>query len=321
VNAELRLQHAYQYDITPLLHAHIRERHRYDGNVVLEFAGPTGTGKSSCMLGLMETHHGLRGAVQRDGPEALQNRLSVDLQELPQKLKPLGKGDAVCMDEQFHLMGEGAETRVKTMRNLEDTLRGTGISIYYASPGARNNHDASQGILTTTTWSPPVLRDGATGRMMTRFLFSLSIYGEPALPLGTVTLPWCSPEVFAAYSPIKAYQLDRTRMGVFHSDARAHEHIVKRLFDTPEVLAKIRVLGKPDRGQLKRLLTYYGPSMSTDERDALATEIEDMLTILRDARDKFDDIYHWTPTQNMIDIATRGATTTLSKKGAGITGY
>lgn len=306
MDERIRFAQAMQYDITEILHRHIAERRRYDGNVVLEFAGPTGSGKSSCMLGLMERHNGLREAIQRQGPEAVRRRLSIDLQDLSTKLEGLTRGDAVCMDEQLHLVGEGAETALKLMRNLEDTLRGTGIDIYYASPGARDNHDASQGILQSIAWSPAILRDGERGRGATRFLYSVSLLGGFPIPLGTVTLPWCSPETYAAYKPIKQDQLARTLRGQFHHDGRAFEHIVRQLFTNGDVLARIRIKGRPSRQDLRRYIIRFARSLSTSELDNLVNEIEEMMDILRDAPTQFETLYGWKAPEAMEQIARFG---------------
>lgn len=299
----IRLLLAMQRDLTGLLHAHIRERRRYAGNVVMEIAGSTGSGKSSCMLGLMEKHNDLRAHVEREGVLALRKRLSIDLQDLPHKLNGLQAGDAIAMDEQLHLVGEGAETALKTMRNLEDTLRGTMIDIYYASPGARDTHDASQGMLEAISTSPPVRRQGQPGLKRTRFLFSIGFNGRPAIPLGVVDLDWASPPVFEAYSIIKRENLERTKSGQFHSSGSANLEAIKKLFETPQVLERLHAKVRPTKADWKRYLKWYAPSMSLSEADMTASEIEDMLLVLRDDESRFPRIWGFAPTPNMRLVA------------------
>lgn len=300
----VRLSLAMQRDITHLLHAQVQERRRYGGNVVLEFAGPTGFGKSSCMLALMERHNGLTDHVRREGVEAIRKRLSIDLQDLPHKLEFLSAGDAIAMDEQLHLVGEGANTAMKIMCNLEDTLRGTMIDIYYASPGTRENHDASQGILQAISVSPTKLRFGAEGKRGTKFLYSLGLGGSEAIPLGIVNLPWASAEVYAAYSIIKNENLERTKKNQFHSSGEAHDKSIKKLFETPGLLARLRIRANPTRSDWKRYLKRYAPSMSIAETDMLAGELEEMLTCLRFEPTQFPRIWGWEATDVMKRVAT-----------------
>lgn len=303
INDAMRYALAMQRDLTPLLHRHIRERRKYEGNVVLEFAGPTGFGKSSCMLSLMEQHNGLTRVVREGGVEGLRKRLGIDLQDLPHKLEGLTAGDAVCLDEQLHLVGEGSETALKTLRNLEDTLRGTMIDIYFASPAQRDDHDASQGVLQAMSVSPPILRDGQRGRMSTKFLYSLGLHGYDAIPLGLVTIPWCSAEVFAAYSVIKRENLERTKKHQFHGSGEANDQSIKKLFEVPALQARLRVNPNPTKADWRRYLKRYAPSMSIAEADMTATELEEMMTCLRQHPDAFVLIWEWEPSQAMRDAA------------------
>lgn len=291
-----RLLLALRRDITPLLHAHIRERHRYEGNAVLEFAGSTGSGKSSAMLGLMERHNNLAKHVQAGGVSALRARLSIDLQDLPTKLSRLGPGDGVAMDEQLHLVGEGAETAMKNLRNMEDTLRGTMIDLYFASPGRRADHDASQGFMESLGASPVTLRAGKPGLKRTRFLFSMGMAGRPALPLGTVDLDWASPTVFEAYSHLKRENLERTKRGVFHSTAGANLDAIQRVFENPQFIERLRAKnGKMSAADWRRALKWYAPSMSNAERDMTIGEIEDMLQVLQESPHRFPRIWNMEP--------------------------
>ncbi|MFA5862796.1 MAG: hypothetical protein WDA16_13980 [Candidatus Thermoplasmatota archaeon] len=299
----IRYALAHEKDISDIFHAHIQERRRYGGNVVLEFVGPTGSGKSSCMLGLMERHNGLLEKIRSEGPSAMRNRLSIDLQELPGKLEKLTAGDAVALDEQLHLAGEGATTALKMMRNLEDTLRGTMIDIYFASPGTRTGHDASQGVLEAISWSPPILRDGAPGLARTKFIVWLGLNGNEAIPLGYIDLPWASPDVFAAYKPIKEENLERTKRGQFHQTGEASDAIIRRLFETPALLERLHIRARPTKADWKRYLQRYAPTMSIAERDFLSAELEEMMLCLRDEPTRFQRIWGWEPTENMRRVA------------------
>lgn len=299
-------------DITTLLHKQIAERRRYGGNMVLEFAGATGGGKSSCMLGLMERHNGLREVVEAGGVEALRGHLSIDLSELPAKLEHLKSGQAIAMDEQLHLVGEGAETAYKLLRNVEDTLRGTMIDLYFVSPGKRDNHDASQGYLEALSQSPIQLRDGRPGRRMTRFLYHIALGGLDPLPLGVVDLPWCGPTVFAAYDVIKKENLERTRRAQFTAAAAVNVEVVKRIFEAQGFQARLRHNLRPTKTDLKRYVrAYAGTSISISEQDTIASEIAEMLDVLRDSKEDFPTIWAFEPTAAMLKVATH----TDDKKG------
>lgn len=298
---------AMQRDITPLVHQQIELRRRYGGNVVFEFAGPTGVGKSSCMLGLMEKHNRLARIVDQDGVDGLRRHISIDLQELPTKLENLKPGDAIAMDEQLHLVGEGAETAMKTLRNLEDTLRGTQIDLHFASPGRRDNHDASQGFLEATAFSPPKLPDGEKGRLQTRFLYHLGLGGTKPIPLGYVDLDWCSPKVFQAYTQIKDENLERTRRAQFTSTNPVNNEAIKRIFDNEAFQARMRHNLRPTKTELKKYVRLYaGTSLSQAEGEALASEIEEMLDVLRDHEADFPLIWSFPPTESMRKVAGRG---------------
>lgn len=306
-DAKNRRAAALARDVTPLIHKQIEERRRYGGNVVLEFAGPTGFGKSSSMLGLMERHNRLADIVNTGGVDALRRHISIDLQELPGKLEHLQAGDAIAMDEQLHLVGEGSETAVKTLRNLEDTLRGTQIDLHFASPGKRDNHDASQGYLEAVSMSPIKLRDGARGRLATRFLYFLGLGGYDPIPLGYVDMPWCTPKVFDAYSIIKKENLDRTRRAQFTNATANNVDVIKRVFDHPAFQARLRHNLRPTKTDMRRYVRQYaGTSLSMAETDAIASEMEEMLNVLRDDDEEFTQIWSFPPTPAMKKLAGRG---------------
>lgn len=293
-------------NVTPLIHKQIEERRRYGGNVVLEFAGPTGFGKSSSMLGLMEHHNRLADIVDAGGVEALRRHISIDLQELPGKLEQLQAGDAIAMDEQLHLVGEGSETAVKTLRNLEDTLRGTQIDLHFASPGKRDNHDASQGYLEAVSMSPVTQRDGKPGKKATRFLYFLGLGGYDPIPLGFVDLPWCGAKVFDAYSVIKKENLERTRRAQFTNATASNADVIRRVFDHPAFQARLRHNLRPTKTDMRRYVRLYaGTSLSMAETDAIASEMEEMLNVLRDDKDEFTQIWNFEPTESMLKLVGR----------------
>lgn len=296
-----RFMLALQRDITDLLHKHVEYRRRMAGNVVLEWTGPTGMGKSSCMLGFMERHNRLRDRVLAEGPEALRRRLTIDVADLAHKLPGLEPGDGLALDEQLHLVGEGSESAMKLLRNIEDTIRGTGVDVHWASPTVRD-HTTSQGVLEALCVRPP--RDGRGGS--TRFLYSLALGGTEAIPLGVVDLPWCSAEVFAAYGPIKRRNLERTATMQFHA-TDAHEETVRKLFENRavQILLKHR---EPKKTDWQLLLRRHSASMAVSEIATLASWLDYMWRILRFAPEDFREAFGWEPTTTMRQLADSGKT-------------
>lgn len=295
VDHAYRLIWAMTRDITEELHEQIEYRRKRAGNIVLEWCGPTGMTKSSCMMGLAERHNRLLDIVREGGPDALERHLTIDIAELPAKLPKLKRGEAILMDEQLSLVGEGSETARHLLSNLEDTIRQTGVDVHFASPGVREGHATSQGILEAIAVD--------YNKHTTRFLYSLA-YGTPRpLPLGVVELPWCSKEVYEAYKPIKERNLARTMRLQFHAAGEVDDGEVKSLFSNEKLRALLKHKARVTKTDWKRYIRRFLRSMSTSEADNMAGELEEMLSILRDAPADFVTIYGWEPTAEMQAVA------------------
>lgn len=280
VEARVRLMRALERNITSIVREHHAWRHAHNGNVVWEFCGPTGTGKSSCMLGLLERWNKVK-------PEALARHLTIDVPELPKLLPDIPNGSGVAVDEQTHAVGEGSVTQAKTLRNMEDQIRLSGIDIYWASPEAQD-HATSQGQFVAIASNYE--------QKYTRFLVYLD-----EIPLGYANLPWCSPAMWRAYEPLKRKNVDRALRALFHATSAMDDHI-KRLFENEGVRTASRVR-RLKTADWKRLLKRFAPSLSTTQMQSLAEEIEFMLETIATRRDDFEAIYGWQPTQPMIDAA------------------
>ena len=276
----IRLVLALQRNITGLVHEHHAYRHKHDGNVVWEFSGPTGMGKSSAMLGLMEWHNGVRA-------EDLEKHLTIDASRIPDLLPKLRKGSALAIDEQSQLVGEGSLTQVKLLRNVEDQIRATGVDVYWASPDSRD-HATSQGEFQAFQ----VHHD----KHYTRFLVWLN-----EIPLGYANLPWASAELWAAYRPIKARNVERAAKAAFNNPAGNDDHI-RRLFDVPAV-RRIATTRRVRVNDWRRLFRRFGSSVSTTQLQSIAEDIEFMLDTLSTRPDDFPEIFGWKPTPGMIDAA------------------
>lgn len=301
IEERARLNLALQRDITEYLHEQVDYRAMYEGNVCLEFSGPTGFGKSSTMLGFAERHNKLGDHVRSHGSQALRDRIAIDIGELPRMLPNLEARDAIMLDEQLLLVGENAKTHLALLRNMEETLRGTMIDLHYASPTTRD-HATSQGVLVAISNSPAHHTDGTKGRLSTTYLYYLALDGEP-LPLGTVTLPWCSPEVFRAYKDFKMENLERTKRMQFHSITAVTEATLEKLFEDERLAARVRAKRSLNKSDWARYIRAYGHSMSIAEVENTASELDEMVSIIKSGEDRyFRKIWGFDPPQAMVDV-------------------
>ena len=277
----LRILRALENNITTMVREHHAWRHKRNGNVVWEFSGPTGIGKSSCMLGLLENLNHVR-------PADLDKHLTIDVPELPTLLPGLRAGSGVAVDEQTHAVGEGSQTQAKVLRSMEDQIRLSGIDIYWASPESQD-HATSQGEFVAVAAN--------FDKHYTRFLVYLN-----EIPLGYANLPWCSSAMWAAYAPIKRRNVERALRATFQSTAALDEQI-RRLFETPAVrsAAGVRRLKVSD---WKRLLKRFAVSLNTSQVQTMAEEIDFMLETITSQPDQFEAIYGWQATPAMIDAAS-----------------
>ena len=284
IEAKVRLLRAFERNITGTVIRHHAWRHDHEGNVVWEFSGPTGTGKSSCMLGLMERLNHVQ-------PVALGEHITIDIPQLPQLLPKLSAGSAVAVDEQTHVVGEGSITQAKVLRSMEDQIRMSGVDIYWASPESQD-HATSQGEF--------VALGANYGRKYTRFLVYLN-----DVPLGYANLPWCSSEMWRAYQPIKRKNVQRAMRAAFHATDAADEQI-KRLFELDGVQSACRIR-RLKVSDWRRFIKRFSPSLGTAQVQTMAEEIDFMLETLATRPDEFVSIYGWEATPKMHDASTGGS--------------
>lgn len=305
-DAYVRLRKAFDRDITKTLDAQVKYRREHGGNIVIEWTGPTGMGKSSCMLGFMEYHNGLKDIVQNGGADALRKHVALDIPALPSKLDGLQAGQAVAMDEQLHLVGEGSRNAMDTLANLEETLRGTGIDIHFASPSLRE-HSTSQGILEAFSWNPT--------KKVTCFLVKLALAGDPEpMPLGYAVLPWCSPETWEAYQPIKRESLERTKRMQFNAASAVLDDQIQAFCSIPSVQARFKVK-TPSKNDIARWWRRSMPSTGINEADTMAEEICEMMRTARHAPTLFRTIYGWEPSPEMLACFKPTRTTNMTDAG------
>ena len=289
----MRVLVARQRDITPYVHEHITMRRKRAGNAMFGFRGRTGLTKSSCMLHLGELHNDLRGRIIREGPDALLHRMTIDVVELPDILEKLTFGDVAFLDESPLLTGEGAKTARDNLQNTEETLRASGVDLHHATP-TEKDHAATQAILEAKSvdWD----------NHQTLFEVWLGD-GAKDYCLGVAVLDWCSPETWAAYQPIKAKSIERTKRAQFHGVVDI-EPVVRRLFSQKRLLTRIKHMGHPTKEDWKAYLVEFGSSASTSQQSAMASRLQQMMSFARDAEaQEFQDAFGFEPPQAMVHAA------------------
>jgi len=287
-------------DITELLYAHVAYRRAKSGNFVAEWRGPTGMTKSSCMMGFVETTSAMAGVslhekIEAD-PKLIEHHVAYDVTDLPTKLPLLKFGEGIMLDEEVRTVGEGSVTARELLSNIEDMIRQTGIDIHFASPSG-GEHETSQAVLEA------VAVDWEHHR--TRFMVSIA-YGTPEpMPLGMVTLPWCSPATYEAYKPLKKAILERTLRMMFHPGA-ATEDTVKEFFEDARTKELLAIFGQPPKNNWRPWVQRFSRSMSIAELNRVSSDVGEMFTILTRATvTSFEKIYGWAPSRSMMEAANR----------------
>lgn len=275
----LRLVAAYNTNITSLVVLHHKWRHEHDGNVVWEFTGPTGTGKSSCMLGLLERFN-------RVDPAKLDRHLTIDVGTLPRILPRLKSGEGLVIDEQSALVGEGSLTQEKILRNIEDQIRASGIDLYWASPKKdEKRHATSQGEFEAILLN--------RRKRAARFLVWLE-----ETPLGYCNLPWAGGAMWQAYLPMKRANVRRATAAQFNQPGALDEEL-KQLFEDPvlhRLCQRKRLKPQDWRDWIKRHATT---TLNTTQTANLAEDCYRILEMLQHDKRDVQDYYGWPATPGM----------------------
>jgi hypothetical protein len=229
-------------DYGPRFFQHIAYRMNSGGNVHLSCRGPTGSGKSSCMVALMDW-------IQSIPRGQLTTRLAFDIHELPRKLGKLGPGSTVLLDEFVGTAGEGSRTSRMILENLEDTLRASQRNLIVASP-SRREHSTMQADLECIAWNP-------------RECFSLFLVWVEGIPLGVVALPWCSAEQYGEYKPWKDGNVQRTLAGQFKDNEQTAKGVME-LFEDARLVEYLWLgVNKPKMGDFNTAIVLFYPGLLT----------------------------------------------------------
>jgi len=194
-DAHLRLLRALLTDFTEPFWRQFEYRLAHGGNVHLHAVGPTGLGKSSCLITIGDT-------VKTAGPGPLAGHLAFDPTELPDRLRDKERGDFVLLDENLAVSGEGSRTIQQMVGNLEDTLRASQRHLFTASP-TLDETGTTQAQLEALLWNP-------------RDAWTLCLVWIRGVPHGVVGIKWAPAHLYAEYAPWKAANVERTLQAQFN---------------------------------------------------------------------------------------------------------
>ncbi|HLE98005.1 MAG TPA: hypothetical protein VI997_11585 [Candidatus Thermoplasmatota archaeon] len=239
-NEHIRLVRALLTDSTERLGEQVRYRLAHEGNVHLDFRGPTGMGKSSCALALADW-------ISPIPEDRIADYLSFDLGELPQKLKNKRPGETALQDEYLAGAGEGARTFQSMFANLEDTLRASQVNLFVCSP-RQKDHGTMQAHLEILAWNPE--------RKYSLFLVWIEDH-----PHGVVALPWCPERLYAAYRKWKDANVERSLSGQFKDNTYVARTAMRVFEDARFVDFLLTGVNKPKKSDFENALTFFHPQM------------------------------------------------------------
>ncbi|MHB8632755.1 MAG: hypothetical protein ACYDBQ_02140 [Thermoplasmatota archaeon] len=255
-NAHLRLVEALLTDFTSEFCGHIRYRLQNDGNVHIEFSGPTGMGKSSCAIALANW-------VCPIEPAELEKHLSFDLTELPRKLAGKKPGQTVIQDEFPQLAGDGARTAQMIFQNIEDTLRASQVNLFMLSP-RKQEHNTAQCELELILWN----RERR---------FSVFLVWIEGVPHGVVAIPWMPQELWAEYQKWKAKNVGRAKAGQFRDHEFTARSIMDLCADKRFVAFMAQAVNKPKLKDFRSAIELFpGVMASTSQIEKMASLMYEM---------------------------------------------
>lgn len=242
------------------------------GNLVVQWVGDTGMGKTTCALYYMDDTHAIR-------PEDLLAHVTIDVGELPDKLKTKQPGQWVLLDELLRTSGEGSHTLAGMLANVEDTMRAGGVNLATCSPTLEASA-VTQLQNEVILWAPP--RGIKTGNLRCRRChvpwrggycacgwrpFSLFVCWVKGVPVGVFGAWWSSAEHHAVYSPWKAGNVERTLRATFRDRSFTAKQALKLLVD-PGVVRYLKTFddGKPRIGDFEDCVLDRGEGMLTSDQ-------------------------------------------------------
>lgn len=285
LQAYLWLVEALLTDYGPRFFQHIAYRMATNGNVHLSCRGPTGSGKSSCMVALMDW-------IQPIPAGQLVGRLAFDIHELPRKLSKLGPGGTVLLDEFVGTAGEGSRTSRLILENLEDTLRASQRNLIAASPG-RREHSTMQADLECIAWN--------TKRRCSLFLVWIE-----GIPMGVLALPWCSAAHYAEYAPWKEGNVQRSLSGQFKDNEQTAKAVMD-LFDDQRFVEYLWLgVNKPKMGDFNTAIVLFYPGLLTQAQvERMAKFAYEQCYAYQRLQEKFEFFFGVKPNAGFRKIAAK----------------
>lgn len=325
-NAHAAIVTALQTDCGPIFSKHVLYRLLQEGNVHIRCFGPTGSGKSSCMITLMHW-------IKTIPPGKLEDRLAVDIHDVPAKLTKLEEGDTVMLDELFKVSGEGAATNENTLDNIDDSSRQSQRNLIVTTPRKRSK-DTLSIELGCFAWNPPARR--VVGDKVQSFCpetrcnrawcggkcpcgwrpFSVFFVWMEGVLIGVLPIEWCTPAQKGEYNPIKANQVRRTLNGQFKDNMQIPELVMELCANEKFVEWLWLCVNKPGMGDINSGIRFFWPGSLTDNQTERAAKWAheqlgsvQRLQIHYGDGDKFLDKFQWffgvRPNKGFLKLATK----------------
>ncbi|MFO1534842.1 MAG: hypothetical protein ABR586_04190 [Thermoplasmatota archaeon] len=236
----VRLVRGLFTDYGARLMEHVSYRLGNEGNVHLSVSGPTGMGKSSAAIGLIDD-------VKRIQRGELLKHVCIDMGKLPAMLRGIQAGEFILMDEYLQLAGEGSRTLQMMWENIEDTIRASGKSIIVCSP---QMHDfrTMQLHLELVLWNPAAKAS----------LFLVWIQGQIH---GVLARRWMDADLYAEYKPWKDGNVARTESGQFKEASQTARQCMVAFQNERVTQYLLGITGRPKKSDFEDVFAYFPSAM------------------------------------------------------------
>jgi hypothetical protein len=214
-------------------------------------------GKSSCAIALADELDPIE-------PLDLERHLSIDLGDLPTKLRNKRRRQTVIQDELPAGAGEGSRTQENLAQNIEDTLRASGINLFWIKPSYQGR-TTTQCALELILWNPTQKA-------------SLFVMWVDSQAVGVVARSWARKELWDVYKPWKEANVERTKAGIFRDNSYL-ARTASRAFRDPRLIDFLhKAPNKPKRADIEAALSmFYAQMMAATQKDSLVHFIHTVL--------------------------------------------
>lgn len=282
-------------DIGQEVAAHCHYRLATDGNLHFAFTGPTGSAKSSCAITIADWLSPIE-------PGRLIEHVNFDLGELPQRLRTKTARQTVIQDEFVSGAGEGSRTHAALFENLEDTMRASQVNLFVCSP-RRQEHATMQACFEAIAWN----RDAG---------YTLFLVWVDNMPEGVVAVPWCRRELWGAYKPWKAANVERSVSGAFR-DSEFTARTAMRVVDDPRVVKWLASVKKrPRKTDVEEAIDLFrGDTLSVMQKANVSRWLAATINGYGRVRDQWDSLFPGVrPSKGFLQLAEASARGSRSSK-------